>query len=192
MPKRVSPMTDLQIKQALEKRGNTVLCVGEGLYVLAGKKHAPTARSWALRYKINGKARTMGLGALKNVTLAKARSRAEEVRAALQRGEDPLAVKEATAKARRLQEARAITFTSLAESYIKSKRAGWKNAKHADQWEATLRTYAYPLIGESIVGDIDFEAVLAVLQQDIRDKDTPARSLWEARPETANSKVSRH
>jgi integrase len=40
-----------------------------------------------------------------------------------------------------------ITFRQCAERYIEAHKAGWKNSKHAAQWTATLKTYAYPIIG---------------------------------------------
>jgi hypothetical protein len=59
-------------------------------------------------------------------------------------GIDPIdARREARLKAR-LDEAKAMTFRQCGEAYIKAHRAGWRNAKHAAQWEATLATYAGP------------------------------------------------
>jgi hypothetical protein len=40
-----------------------------------------------------------------------------------------------------------VTFKQCAESYIAANRAGWHYPKHTAQWEATLETYAYPVIG---------------------------------------------
>src|SRR4029078_562805 len=34
--------------------------------------------------------------------------------------------------------AKAVTFKQCAETYIASHRAGWRNKKHAGQWQATL------------------------------------------------------
>jgi Phage integrase central domain len=44
----------------------------------------------------------------------------------------------------RLRTARAMTFKQWAERYIEAHRSGWRNARHAAQWEATLATYAEP------------------------------------------------
>jgi integrase len=52
---------------------------------------------------------------------------------------------------------------------------GWKNAKHRQQWTNTLTTYAYPIIGDTLVEDVDTAAVRRVL--------TP---IWTAKPETAS------
>lgn len=34
------------------------------------------------------------------------------------------------------------TFAECAERYIEDHRPGWKNDKHIEQWESTIRTYA--------------------------------------------------
>ena len=56
-----------------------------------------------------------------------------------------------------------------------SARAGWRNAKHAQQWRNTLDTYAYPLIGDLLVRDIGLPHVLAVLEP-----------IWTKKTETAS------
>jgi len=43
------------------------------------------------------------------------------------------------------------------------RKATWKNGKHTDQWLNTLKTYAYPKLGNKPVGDIEPAHVLEVL-----------------------------
>ncbi|EHS49774.1 phage integrase family protein [Rhizobium sp. PDO1-076] len=80
----------------------------------------------------------MGLGpygrGTGSVTLAAARTKAEEVRAILGRGGDPFAE-----MGERKDRVKPVTFGEMAEALMKSKEAGWKNPKHADQWRMTLR-----------------------------------------------------
>lgn len=61
-----------------------------------------------------------------------------------------------------------------AQSYIKSHKAGWKNAKHADQWESTLSAYAFPLVGNLPVSEVDITLVLKILEP-----------IWTTKTETA-------
>ena len=68
-----------------------------------------------------------------------------------------------------------VTFKAAAEEYIASHRAGWKNAKHAQQWQNTLATYVYPEIGNLAVTAVGVADVLAVL-----------KPIWVAKPETAS------
>jgi integrase len=58
---------------------------------------------------------------------------------------------------------------------VAAKSAGWRNAKHAKQWLATLERHAFPLIGRKPVADIDTDDVLRVL-----------RPIWARVPETAS------
>jgi hypothetical protein len=40
-----------------------------------------------------------------------------------------------------------MTFAVCARDYITAHAAGWRSAKHAAQWMATLNTYAFPIFG---------------------------------------------
>ena len=135
---------------------------GRGLMLLV---KASGTRSWVLRYQINGHRRDLGLGPWPEVTLAEAREKALEARRLIKTGKDPLAqVKK-----------KVLTFEEAAGLLIESKRPGWRNAKHAAQWTATLATYVYPKIGRRDVNAVDTPAVLDVL-----------RPIWTAKPETAS------
>lgn len=138
-----------------------------------GKAKSP-GKSWVFRYMIDGRARTMGLGPLHTIGLANARERARAARHLLVDGTDPLEARHAARNARRLEAAKAITFKSCSEKYIAANRAGWRNAKHAAQWEATLNTYAYPTIGNLPVAAVDTGHVTKILEP-----------IWTTKPETA-------
>jgi integrase len=58
---------------------------------------------------------------------------------------------------------------------IEKNRAGWRNAKHRQQWENTLATYVYPTLGELPVSAIDTGLVVQVLDP-----------IWTEKPETAS------
>jgi integrase len=80
-----------------------------------------------------------------------------------------------------------MTFRTCAERLIESKRAGWKNPKHAAQWLATLQTYVFPICGDLAVQDVDVAIVTEVLEQDVAAAaGKPGGRFWEARPETAS------
>jgi integrase len=116
----------------------------------------------------------MGMGPLHTVSLAEARKRAAEHRLRRHDGIDPIEARRAERLQARLDAAKAITFKECAEGYIKAHRAGWRNGKHAAQWEATLGTYAEPIIGNLSVQAIDTTLVLKALEP-----------IWTAKPETA-------
>jgi len=70
---------------------------------------------------------------------------------------------------------RGKTFEDVAADYIAANEAGWKNAKHAAQWTATLKAYVYPIMGKVAVRDVSTDLIVAVLQP-----------LWTTKPETAS------
>jgi integrase len=144
---------------------------GGGLYL---QVTASGAKSWIYRFSLNHRAREMGLGPLHTVSLSDARVKAAECRQLRLAGVDPIeARKERIAKAN-LEAAKAITFKDAAEAYIESHRTGWRNAKHADQWRATLETYAYPVFGSLPVQGVDVALVMRVLEP-----------IWTSKTETA-------
>jgi integrase len=116
----------------------------------------------------------MGLGPLARVSLAKARQLASEARRQRLEGGDPIVTRKAQRKAARLAAARGTPFKEAAEQVIASHEAGWRNAKHRQQWRNTLESYAYPILGHLPVGTIDTDLVLKVLQP-----------IWTKKPETA-------
>lgn len=136
---------------------------GRGLFLYVKPSGA---RSWVLRYQMQGRRRDLGLGAYPDVSLAMARGRATEARRLIAEGEDPIAKK---------HQAKPKTFKDAALELIESKRPGWKNAKHAAQWSSTLAAYTYPKIGRLQVAKVQTADVMACL--------TP---IWSEKPETAN------
>ena len=144
---------------------------GGGLYLRVGRGGA---KSWCLRYMLDGKAREMGLGGLAKVGLADARKRAAAQRLLLVDKIDPLKKREAENSAKEIEAARSITFERCAKAYIDSHAAGWRNAKHAQQWTNTLAAYVYPTFGSVAVADVDVAMIMKALEP-----------IWAAKPETA-------
>ena len=139
-------------------------------------------KSWLLRFTRQGKAREMGLGAADpdgrmGVSLSQARQLAAAARRQLQAGLDPIAERDKAALERRKAEERGKdqTFRKAAEGYIAAHRAGWKSAKHADQWGSTLEAYVYPALGGMDVANVTVADVLGVL-----------KPIWQKTPETAS------
>ena len=155
---------------------------GNGLYLLV---RSPEARFWLFRYTPRGgpRMREMGLGPAgygKGETpLAAARDQAGELIKLVRSGGDPLAEREAQERARKaaaqIEAIRAKTFKQAAEEFMTLAEAGLRSAKHRKQWRATLETYAYPVIGEIAVADIETLHVLGVL-----------RPIWTTKTETAS------
>lgn len=181
MARTTGRLTALGVARAAREPG--MHADGGGLYLQVTRGGA----SWIYRYMLNGRAREMGLGPLALFGLQDARAKALEARRLRHEGKDPIDARRTTRARARLEAAKGITFKECADGYIKAHRAGWRNAKHAGQWEATLTTYAAPIIGALPVSTIDTTLVMKVLEQDVAVATSKATSsLWTARPETAS------
>ena len=176
MARRLEGLTAAGMKHA----GPGVHGDGGGLYL----RVKPDGRaSWTLRYQIAGVRRDLGLGRARGpgaFSLAEARGKAAEARRLVAEGRDPLAVRAADEAARREAEAARErqarnSFRDVAVAFIAARGPVWRNAKHTAQWEATLATYAHPVIGDMAVDTIGVPDVLRVLQP-----------IWTSKPETAS------
>lgn len=147
---------------------------GAGLYLQVSKTGS---KSWVYRYEIAGKERRHGLGGYSSTdnTLIDARVAAGECRKLRRQGIDPIEHKQQRNTAQRLNDAKTITFKECALAYIDTQKSGWKNPKHEMYWRNTLETYAYPIIGELPVQQVDTGLVLKVIEP-----------LWNTKTETAS------
>jgi integrase len=147
---------------------------GNGLYLQVSPAGT---KSWIYRFKLNGRAREMGLGPYSkdDVTLARARELAADCRQQVRSGTDPIEVRKATQARERLEAAKVMTFSACATAYIDAHRASWKNPKHASQWENTIATYAAPFFGSLAVQSIDTGLVMKALEP-----------IWAKKTETAS------
>lgn len=176
MPKKLSnALTSLEVKTLGPGRHAD----GGGLYLLVKDSGS---RSWVFRFMLNGTARDLGLGPAAGqdaIPLADARDKAAGLRLQVKAGTDPLLERdrkaaEAAAQAQAAKIA-SVTFKAVAERYIASNRDSWRNPKHRQQWENTLSTYVYPVIGELPVAEVSKAHVLQILEP-----------IWKAKPETAS------
>jgi integrase len=149
---------------------------GAGLYLqVTGDGITKLGKSWIFRYMLRGKEREMGLGSLSTIGLADVRIKAAECRRLKAEGIDPLDARRAERARAALEAAAAMTFRECAEKYVSAHRDGWRNAKHAAQWEATIKTYAEPVIGAVAVHDVDTALVMKILEP-----------IWSKKAETAS------
>lgn len=171
MPKKAKALGAKAVKEKVEPGLHAVGTVaGLHLQVLASG-----ARTWILRATVGAKRRDMGLGGYPDVTLAEAVEKARAARALIEQGVDPIEQRRATKSALLAEQGRSISFREAAERYISAHQAGWKNAKHAQQWSNTLEAYAFPTLGGLMVGDVTVSHVIGILEP-----------IWAEKTETAS------
>ena len=168
MARAIGRLTALKVEKAKEPG---MYADGGGLYLRVTPEGA---RNWVLRYMLDRKPHWMGLGPLLLYGLQEARAKALDARRKRHEGIDPIMARRAERARQRLDAAKAITFGEVAALYIAAHRAGWRNDKHAAQWETTLKTHAAPIMSLPVQA-VDTALVVKVLEP-----------LWTTRPETAS------
>jgi integrase len=132
--------------------------------------------SYVYKYRVGDKQRWLGCGTIdrNNIagTLAAARAVADEARKLHRAGGDPLQRKRDIAEAQK--PGATMTVAQVASAYLAVHAAGWKNRKHAKQWDASLNKHILPRIGRKDVAVVDVDDVKGILAP-----------IWHHRPETA-------
>lgn len=168
----------LTVKQVenLTKLGYTADGKQPGLNLQVAVGANGLVRSWVFRYTspTSGKRRELGLGSARTVGLAEARALAANAEKAVAGGVDPKEVRDAEKAQRTTASRQRLTFEQAASQCIAARQHEWKNEKHRHQWGASLKTYAYPVIGSLPVDQVTMELVLEVLEP-----------IWTTKTETA-------
>lgn len=160
-------MTKLTVRRVMTEKKPGKHGDGGGLYLNVTEAGA---KSWILRVVVHGRRRDLGLGAAALVPLAEAREQARRLRKVAREGGDPDTL-------RRREE---LTFSLAAETVHKNLSPTWRNAKHQQSWLASVKTYAYPVIGNRPIDRVETADIVKIL--------TP---MWTAKHETATRVLQR-
>ena len=144
------------VKQAKSKDKPYKLSDGAGLYLLVNPNGS---RYWRLKYRLHGKEKTFSLGVYPIVTLAEAREDVLHAKRQLNKGVDPTLN-------RKQERARStdIRFRVIAAKWFKKESGRWTRDHAANVWR-TLKTDAFPLIGDIPVDQITAQDALSVVRK---------------------------
>lgn len=130
---------------------------------------------WIFRYSQNGKQQNLSLGPYPLISIAEARILAQQARDKVRAGINPIKVRQDEKNAMKPQIKSKALFRDFATECVNTKRLEWKNEKHAAQWMYTLTEFAFPVIGDKALDEIEMEDILKIL--------TP---IWTSTTETAS------
>ena len=144
------PLNDRQIKAAKpsDTGKKTKLFDGGGLYLEVTPAGGKVFR---LKYRIDGKEKTLTIGKYPTVSLVEARQAAENARRMIAQGQDPTKAKQEAKAAR--QAALLNTFEHLAKQWYEDNLPRWKE-HHAERIMRYLKNDVFPVIGEIPVNEI--------------------------------------
>ena len=134
------PLTDSAIKTAKPQDKPYKLADGLGLYLLINPNGS---RLWRIKYRVEGKEKTLSLGAYPDLSLVKARQRRTEARELLADGIDPGEQKKADRQAHKVT---GMTFEALAREWYAYTSPRWAEST-ARKSRLYLENDIIPIIG---------------------------------------------
>jgi integrase len=193
MPKIAKPLNDMQVRRITRVGWHAVGGVAGLLLQVRRptKEGAQIPRSWILRVKVGDDRQPIGLGSYPQVSLAEAREQAKKLVIEAKQGVNLKAKKRAERSALLSAASKNKTFRECAEAYIEAHSSDYSSDKHRKQWPSTLTAYAYPIIGNMMVAEINMRDVLTVLNQETNVTETEKGKLWYVKTETAKRLLGR-
>jgi len=195
MPVKAKELGHKQV-QSLAKKGK------DGLYPVGGEAglslqvKAPANTSWILRTVINGKRRYIGLGSYPTIPLSKAREVARELKQRIKlEGYDPIVERKQQKSVAEKEQAKLVTFKERAAEYVEKRSTEFKSEQQVRKLTAIMENYAYPILKNMLIRDIDLNTIRKVLTQstvvkrrnpETGEMEKEKTTLWQGKNETAN------
>ncbi len=151
-------LTDVQIRQSKPSDKDKWLSDEKGLRLLIKPNDS---RYWRLKYRFDGRQKTLALGVYPEVSLKQARQAVLEARQQLLAGIDPGAQKKRDKLLRK--EELASSFKALAEEWWNHQKGTWKD-DHANRVWVRLRDNTFPALGNKPVAEIHPQDIIAVIR----------------------------
>lgn len=159
MPKRIIPLSEVQVRNAKPQEKDYRLLDGFGLYLIVTTHNG---KLWRLDYRFDGKRKTLALGTYPSITLADARQRREEAKKLLANNVDPSEIKKAQKLARHSDKVNSFEVVARAWHAVNTPR--WADS-HAKTTLARLEKSIFPWLGPKPVNEIKLSDIKSVLHR---------------------------
>ena len=158
MSRPINLLTDKKVQSAkFEKFGKrTKLTDGAGLYLDV----QPSGKYWRMKYRFDGKEKTLALGVYPDVSLKLARERRTRAREQIADDIDPNEVRKEKKAALKEQ---ADTFKAVAEDWLKLKKGELADST-LEVAKRRLETWAFPKLGHLPIREIKATTVMEALR----------------------------
>jgi hypothetical protein len=157
MPKRIQPLTELQIKKAKPAPKEFKLFDGGGLFLLG----TPVGgKLWHFKSRFAGKEKKLAFGAYPTITLAEERQRREEAKRLLAGDVDPAEVR----KSRKEElDAEQRKFERVALEWFAKNEPVW-SASHCNTVKRRLNHDIFPVFGSRPIAEIRRSDIISLLK----------------------------
>ena len=158
MPKKATPLTDLEIKKAKPRDKEYKLSDGDGLYLLVTLSGG---KLWRFNYRFSGKQKTLFLKSYPEKSLADARKDRDDARKLIVNGVDPGDLKKAQ---KTIEQEQAATFKNIAVEWHTAFKNKWTE-NHAGRLLTRLEQDFFPFLGDTPIKEIKAPALLELLRR---------------------------
>lgn len=160
--------------KTVQALGKGKFCDGGGLWLTKADQRRG---KWSFRFMLAGRAREMGLGIWPDTPLSEARRKAEDARAKIREGLDPILERD---RARRDMRRNLHLLDDVARDAFEARKAELKGDGKAGRWFSPLALHVLPKLGKMPIAEVD--------QIAIRDCLAP---IWHKKGDTARKAVNR-
>jgi integrase len=151
-------LTEIAIRNLKPKPARYEKPDGKGLYVVV---HPTGRKSYAVRFRVNGKPKKLTLR--RGISLAEARAEAAAARLRVDQGHDPAVTKREAKEAQRI--AAANTFKVISERYLEqaAKKKESERLRSLEWRRALLKRLVFPTLGTQPITKIKRKAIIDLL-----------------------------
>ncbi|MFZ2958922.1 MAG: integrase arm-type DNA-binding domain-containing protein [Candidatus Ozemobacteraceae bacterium] len=159
MPKRVPPLTEVQIRSAKPGEKTVYFFDGGGLFLMV----EPTGvKSWRMKYRFNGKAHLLSMGPYPAVSLKEAREKRENAKRLLASGVDLSENRKAIKTAGTTKNEN--SFEVIAREYL-AKAGASVSPGHIERIRSRFVNDIFPWLGTRPIADITSPEFLEVIRR---------------------------
>ena len=158
MPKRILPLTDIQVKNAKPKAKEYKLSDGGGLHLLITPSGG---KLWRFKYRFGGVEKRLTFKTYPEISLADARQRREEARKLIANGVDPASIIKAQKEEKAVSE---TIFEKVAREWFSKNEPVWSDS-HCKTVKSRLERDVYPIIGARAIAEITRGEVIALIRR---------------------------
>lgn len=142
------PLTDVVIRNAKPRDKAYKLADGDGMYLMV---QANGSKLWRMKYRHQGKEKSMAFGRYPEVSLSEAREKRFNARKLLSSGIDPMAQKK---EAEQEEKARTEnSFQNIGDEWLDKSSKKW-TPDHAERVKRRIERNLYPKLGKRPIHDI--------------------------------------
>lgn len=158
MPKRIPPVTDRQLRMAKPAEKDYKIFDGAGLYLLVT---TTGGKLWRLKYRLDGKEKTLAFGSYPEISLVDAREKRREARSLIAKVIDPREEKE---RLKSVAVPSGPTFEEVSREWHQKFKGEWSQV-HAQTILDRLEKDVFPYLGNSSIEEMKAPDLLSVLHR---------------------------